>query len=72
MSKHVVGTSPFLKRVLIPFWVFRIVFMVLEVAINGIAIGVVSAVIRYGNREGGYPASAATEATSPSYASSRS
>lgn len=44
MAHHpVVGDSPFLKRVLIPFWVVRILFMVIEIGIYGLAIGVLSA-----------------------------
>ncbi|KAH8883798.1 hypothetical protein GQ53DRAFT_420183 [Thozetella sp. PMI_491] len=41
--QHVVGDSPFLKRVLIPFWVVRILIMVIEIGIYGLAIGVISA-----------------------------
>jgi hypothetical protein len=44
MSKHqVVGDSPFLKRVLIPFWVVRILIMVIDIAIYGLAIGAIAA-----------------------------
>lgn len=44
MSKHqVVGDSPFLKRVLIPFWVVRILVMVVDIAIYGLAIGTIVA-----------------------------
>jgi hypothetical protein len=41
MSKHhIVGDeSPFLKRVLIPFWVVRDIIMLLEMALYGLAIG---------------------------------
>lgn len=38
-----VGDSPFLKRVLIPFWVVRILVMVVEIGLYGLTIGVVSA-----------------------------
>ncbi len=40
---HVVGDSPFLKRVLIPFWVVRIILMVVQIGIYGLTIGVISA-----------------------------
>jgi len=45
MSKHrVVGDeSPFAKRVLIPFWVVRIIIMIVDIAIYGLAIGTVAA-----------------------------
>lgn len=32
-SQHVVGDSPFLKRVLIPFWVIRIIIMLIYAAV---------------------------------------
>ncbi|KAK0610023.1 hypothetical protein B0T17DRAFT_471405, partial [Bombardia bombarda] len=38
---YIIGdSSPFLKRVLIPFWVIRIIIMLFEIAIYGLAIGV--------------------------------
>jgi hypothetical protein len=44
MSKHqVIGDSPFLKRVLVPFWVVRILFMVLDIALYGLVIGAIAA-----------------------------
>lgn len=44
MGHHVPGDeSPFLKRVLIPFWVVRILIMVIEIGIYGLAIGVLGA-----------------------------
>lgn len=43
MSKHqVIGDSPFLKRVLIPFWVIRILVMVVDIGIYGLAIGTIA------------------------------
>jgi hypothetical protein len=45
MAKHhIVGDeSPFLKRVLIPFWVVRDIIMLLEMALYGLAIGAIAA-----------------------------
>ncbi|KAB5529052.1 hypothetical protein GE09DRAFT_406734 [Coniochaeta sp. 2T2.1] len=44
MAKHQgIGESPFLKRVLIPFWVVRILIMVVDIGIYGLAIGTVAA-----------------------------
>ncbi|OIW22499.1 hypothetical protein CONLIGDRAFT_219449 [Coniochaeta ligniaria NRRL 30616] len=44
MSKHqVIGDSPFLKRVLIPFWVVRILVMVVDIAAYGLVIGTIAA-----------------------------
>ena len=44
MSKHhVVGDSPFLKRVLIPFWIIRVLIMLIEMAIYVFAIVVIAA-----------------------------
>jgi hypothetical protein len=40
---QVVGDSPFLKRVLIPFWVIRILIMVIDIGLYGVAIGVITA-----------------------------
>lgn len=43
MSKNkLIGDSPFLKRVLVPFWVVRILIMVVDIGIYGLAIGVVA------------------------------
>ena len=44
-TQFVAGTpaSPFLKRVLIPFWVVRILIMVVDLGLYGLAIGVVAA-----------------------------
>lgn len=39
----VVGDSPFLKRVLVPFWVVRIAVMVLDIGLYGLFIGVTAA-----------------------------
>jgi hypothetical protein len=41
-SKHEIGASPFLKRVLVPFWIVRIVAMLLYIAIYALAIGLIS------------------------------
>ncbi|KAM7211041.1 hypothetical protein V8F06_013563 [Rhypophila decipiens] len=39
---YVIGdSSPFLKRVLIPFWVIRIIIMLAEIGIYGLFIGVI-------------------------------
>ncbi|KAK1765481.1 hypothetical protein QBC33DRAFT_560846 [Phialemonium atrogriseum] len=44
-TQFVAGTpaSPFLKRVLIPFWVVRILIMVVDLGLYGLSIGVVAA-----------------------------
>lgn len=42
-SRPVAGESPFLKRVLIPFWVIRDLIMVLEIGLYVLAIGVIAA-----------------------------
>ncbi|KAL7905226.1 hypothetical protein GGI35DRAFT_483722 [Trichoderma velutinum] len=42
MSHAPVGNSPFLKRVLVPFWVIRILIMVVEVAIYAFGIGIIA------------------------------
>ena len=42
-SHNVVGDSPFMKRVLIPFWVIRILIMLFDIAIYALAIGVIAA-----------------------------
>ncbi|PTB48592.1 hypothetical protein M431DRAFT_10801 [Trichoderma harzianum CBS 226.95] len=42
MSHVPVGNSPFLKRVLVPFWVIRILIMVVEVAIYAFGIGIIA------------------------------
>lgn len=42
-SHQVVGDSPFMKRVLIPFWVIRILIMLFEIGMYGLAIGVIAA-----------------------------
>lgn len=50
--QYVVGDSmsPFMKRVLIPFWVVRILFMVIQIIIYGLAIGfTIAASSRSGN-----------------------
>ena len=39
MSNH---QSPFQKRVLIPFWVLRLLFMLITIALYGFAIAVIS------------------------------
>jgi hypothetical protein len=40
MAKHeLVGESPFLKRVLIPFWVVRILVMIVEIGAYGLVLG---------------------------------
>lgn len=43
-THYVVGDSmsPFMKRVLIPFWVVRILFMVIDIIAYGLAIGVIA------------------------------
>ncbi|KAM7192398.1 hypothetical protein V8F20_008858 [Naviculisporaceae sp. PSN 640] len=44
---YIIGdSSPFLKRVLIPFWVIRIIIMLAELAIYGLFIGAVGAYSR--------------------------
>ncbi|KAK2595866.1 hypothetical protein N8I77_013658 [Diaporthe amygdali] len=42
-SQHVVGDSPFLKRVLIPFWVIRIIIMLIYAAVYITALAAVGA-----------------------------
>lgn len=42
MSYAPVGNSPFLKRVLVPFWVVRILIMVAEIAIYAFAVGIIA------------------------------
>lgn len=43
-SQHVVGeSSPFLKRVLIPFWVIRIIIMIIYAAIYVAALAAIGA-----------------------------
>lgn len=40
---YVVGdSSPFLKRVIIPFWVFRVIIMVLELGACGLVIAAIT------------------------------
>jgi len=44
MAKHHnVGDSPFMKRVLIPFWVVRILVMVLEIGLYALVLAAVAA-----------------------------
>ena len=40
-SQHVVGDSPFLKRVLIPFWVVRIIIMLIYAAVYVAALAAI-------------------------------
>lgn len=42
-SQHVVGDSPFLKRVLVPFWVIRIIIMLIYAAVYIAALAVLGA-----------------------------
>lgn len=42
-SQHVVGDSPFLKRVLIPFWVIRIIIMLIYAAVYVAALAAIGA-----------------------------
>lgn len=50
MSHHVPGDeSPFLKRVLVPFWVVRILIMGIDIIAYGLVIGVLAA---YQNNDG--------------------
>ncbi|KAL7947135.1 hypothetical protein V8C42DRAFT_319716 [Trichoderma barbatum] len=42
MSHAPVGNSPFLKRVLVPFWVIRILIMVIEIGIYAFGIGIIA------------------------------
>lgn len=42
-SQHVVGDSPFLKRVLIPFWVIRIIIMLIYAAVYVTALAAIGA-----------------------------
>lgn len=42
-SQHVVGDSPFLKRVLIPFWVIRIIIMLIYAAVYIAALAAIGA-----------------------------
>lgn len=42
-SQHVVGDSPFLKRVLIPFWVVRIIIMLIFAAAYVAALAAIGA-----------------------------
>lgn len=42
-SQHVVGDSPFLKRVLIPFWVIRIIVMLIYAAAYVAALAAIGA-----------------------------
>lgn len=42
---YIVGdSSPFLKRVLIPFWVIRIIIMLILIALYGLLIGAIAAI----------------------------
>jgi hypothetical protein len=41
MSKN---ASPFLKRVLIPFWVLRLLFMILTVAVYAFSLAVIASI----------------------------
>ena len=42
--QYVIGdSSPFLKRVLIPFWVLRILIMVIEIAVVGLLLAALAA-----------------------------
>lgn len=42
-SQHVVGDSPFLKRVLVPFWVIRIIIMLIYAAVYVAALAALGA-----------------------------
>ncbi|KAL6693169.1 hypothetical protein J3F84DRAFT_401734 [Trichoderma pleuroticola] len=42
MSHAPVGNSPFLKRVLVPFWVIRVLIMVVDIAVYAFGIGIVA------------------------------
>lgn len=52
-AHYVVGDSmsPFMKRVMIPFWVVRILFMVIDIIAYGLAIGVLAAYANYDDDE---------------------
>ncbi|KAK3321710.1 hypothetical protein B0H66DRAFT_179701 [Apodospora peruviana] len=42
---YIVGdSSPFMKRVLIPFWVIRIIIMLIEIAVYGVLIGAIAVI----------------------------
>ena len=43
MANHQVGDSPFMKRVLIPFWVVRILVMILEIGLYALVLATVAA-----------------------------
>jgi hypothetical protein len=42
-SQHAVGDSPFLKRVLVPFWVIRIIIMAIYAAVYIAALAAIGA-----------------------------